>query len=449
MAIQQRAVSEEHIPHFSTFSKLFSASQMCFRFLEIAAYLLGESIRFMWRLLLNKLRRRSCSRRALLGQALAELCDSLGATFIKIGQILSTRCDLLPPEVIQPLIRLQDCTRPFAFRSVPTIIKAEFGRSLTEIFAEFEQKPLSSASVASVYQARLQNGQKVAVKIRRPDVVRKVRNDLRIMRLMARGLARLPAMKLVPVVDMIDEFGRVIERQLDFRLEAMNNRQFQEHFSQNDQVLIPALVEEYCSEAVLSMEFLEGLVRSDQLDWEESEYQESLKTGLRALYSMIFLKGFIHCDMHPGNFYFRKGGDVIILDMGFVASLNQNDRYQFSRFFFGIARNNGKDCARILYETASYKTMNFNRDAFNQAVIDLIDRSAGSNAAEFQVALFASQLFDIQRRHGLRGSTNFTMAILSLLVFEGIAKQFYPHLDFQSEARPFLVRALLQRAVPA
>ncbi len=446
MATSHSVNSEDGLHRLSSANKIVSFWQICFRLIEVTGNILFHACRLGVRLLLLRTGKRQTSRQALIGETLAELCDSLGATFIKIGQILSTRCDLLPLELVKPLVRLQDCTRPFAFRSVPTLIKAEFGRSLPDIFAMFEEHPVSSASVASVYRARLHNGRSVAVKIRRPGITRKVRNDLRIMRLIAHGLARLPAMRLVPVVDMINELGTLIEQQLDFRLEAMNNTQFQAHFAQTPLIQIPELIEEYCSEAVLTMEFIEGLTRIDSLDGEETEYQEALLTALKALYAMIFLNGFIHCDMHPGNLYFFKGGRVVLLDMGFVATLAHDDRYLFGRFFFDIATNSGRDCARILYETSSYQSPAFNRAAFDQAIIDLIRRSSGSKAADFQVATFASQLFDIQRRFGLRGSNNFTMAILSLLVFEGIAKQVYPHLDFQSEARPFLLKALLRNA---
>lgn len=420
--------------------------QICFRLVELFIHCLWQAMRLSGHLLLNWLGRQQRSRQAILGVFLTDLCDALGATFTKIGQILSTRCDLLPPELIQPLARLQDRARPFSFRSIPALIQEELGRPWNEIFAEFDEQPISSASVASVYRARLHNGAWVAVKIRRPGITRKVRNDLAIMRWVARRLARLKAMQLIPVVDMIDELGRLIEQQLDFQLEARNNRLFHAHFAGNQQVHIPQLMEDYCSAAILTMEFFPGLVRIDELDWEESEYQEALLTGLRALYSMIFLHGFIHCDMHPGNFYFLKGGEVVLLDMGFVARLQRDDRYQFGRFFFDIATNSGRDCARILYDTASFHSDAFQRDIFEREVIELINRSSGAMAADFQVATFAAQLFDIQRRNGLRGSNNFTMAILSLLVFEGIAKQTYPRLDFQREARPFLLQALKSRA---
>jgi ubiquinone biosynthesis protein len=236
-----------------------------------------------------------------------------------------------------------------------------------------------------------------------------------------------------------------IEQQLDLRIEAENNRHFRANLASESQVQIPALIDAYCTEAILVMEFIPDLVRIDELDWSQEEYQESLLTGLRALYAMIFLHGFIHCDMHPGNFFLRRGGKVVILDTGFIARFVEEDRRYFARFFMGIATNAGKDCARILCETASRQASYFDREGFDQAVVDLIKSTAGSRAAEFQVATFAFHIFDIQRRFGLRGSTNFTMAILSLLIFEGIAKQLYPQLDFQGVARSFVLRGMLRK----
>jgi len=416
--------------------------QVFFFFFSVSGLLCGHAARLATRLLVDRLTGSQRSRRALLGQSLAELCVSLGATFIKFGQILSTRRDLIPQDIVVPLTRLQDRVKPFAFRHVPATIQKQLGEPLTHIFAEFEEQPLASASIACVYRARLHNGPWVAVKIRRPAIVRKVRNDLRLMRFMAQLMARLPALRMVPVVETVEKMGRCIEQQLDLRIEAHNTRHFRALFAHNSQVQIPALVEDYCSEAVLVMDFIDDLVRVEDLSWEESEYQASLITGLRALYQMIFQDGFIHCDLHPGNFYLRKEGQVVILDTGFIATLSRDERAQFGRFFLGIATNAGQNCARILYETASYKPPHFDQDGFEQAVVELIDRSAGAKAANFQVAPFAYQLFDIQRRFGLRGSTDFNMAILSLLVFEGIAKQLYPLLDFQNEARPFLLRAV-------
>ncbi|EFH88433.1 ABC1 kinase family protein [Ktedonobacter racemifer] len=416
-----------------------------FRLGELLAHTGFHVTRFGALLLWNTLGKQRSSSQALLGRSIAELCASLGATFIKIGQILSTRHDLFPQEIIAPLAKLQDRVKPFAFRHVQAAFLAEFGRSISEMFAEFEEQPIASASIASVYRARLHSGQWVAVKVRRPGIVQKVEKDLWLMRFMARGLSRIPALRLVPVIEMVNELGTSIEQQLDLRIEAHNTRHFREQFAHNPQVLFPVLIEKYCSQAILVMEFIDGLVRIDQLHWEEAEYQESLITGLRVLYHMIFLDGFIHCDLHPGNLYLRKRGQVVILDTGFIAKMEPTDRYQFAEFFLGIATNAGKKCAHIIYETALSKPATFDREGFEREVMALIERSTGSKADTFQVAPFAAQIFDIERRFGLRGSINFTMAILSLLVFEGIAKQLYPFLDFQAEAKPFLFQALAQR----
>ncbi|GCE07689.1 ABC1 kinase family protein [Dictyobacter aurantiacus] len=422
-----------------------SVFQVGYRFLEIIAYVCVHGIRLALRLFFNTFRRQKRSRQSLIGQAIAELCDALGATFIKIGQILSTRCDLFTQDMMAPLSRLQDCIKPFPFHHVPIIIQQQLGRPLEEIFCEFEPQPISSASIGSVYRARLHTGQEVAVKIRRPGIVPKVNNDFYLLRSMASIMARFPAMRLIPMVEMIDELGQCIKQQLDLRIEAANTRHFREQLAHDSLVHIPELVDEYCTEAVMVMEFFDNLVRLDELDWTEEEYRASLLTALRALYYMIFLDGFIHCDLHPGNMYLRKGGQVVILDAGFVAQLKREDRHQFVEFFLGISMNAGKRCARILYETASYKSATFDQEQFQQEVRELIRKSSGANAANFQVATFAYQIFAIQKRFGLRGSTDFTMAILSLLVFEGIAKQLYPQLDFQTEARPFLFKAMVRK----
>jgi ubiquinone biosynthesis protein len=419
--------------------------QILLRFGELLALFCFYGARFGIKLLLSKLTRRPCCRQALLGTSLARLCETSGATFIKIGQILSTRCDLFPQEIIVPLVRLQDHIKPFAFRHVRAIIQEQFHRPLEEVFIEFDKRPVSSASIACVYRARLHNGQWVAVKIRRPDIVSKVHNDLHLVRFIAQWLSLLPALRFVPIVEMVNDLGQRLAEQVDLRIEARNTRHFRALFAQDEHVHVPALIEQYCSEAVLVMEFINHLVRIDELDWTEDEYQAALMTGLSALYRMIFLDGSIHCDLHPGNLYLCKGGGVVILDTGFVARMEQAERFQFAQFFLGIVTNSGKNCARIIYETASYKPPTLDREQFDQAVIDLIARNAGSKAATFQVAAFAFQVFDIQRRFGLRSSTSFTMAILSLLVFEGIAKQIYPHLDFQAAARPFLLQAILQQ----
>lgn len=377
----------------------------------------------------------------LLGQSIVELCEALGATYIKIGQLLSTRADLMPLAILRQLERLQDRVAPFDPRRVPAILAEQLGRPPADVFASIDSEPISSASVASVYRATLHNGRIVAVKIRRPEIVRVVHNDLRLMRWGTQLLVRLPPLRSVPMVELIEEMGEAIEHQLDFRREAENNRRFRSYFARDQHICIPALVEEYCTDAMLVMDYIPDLMRINQLRQQGIEYRPSVVTGLKALYQMIFIDGFIHCDLHPGNLYFRAGGDVTLLDMGFVKEFSLKERYLFARFFFGIVLNKGKECAQIIHETALSVSPAFDYEVFERAVSDLIRRSTGVRASEFQVASFAAQLFDIQRRCGLRASPNFVMAILALLVFEGIVKSYYADLDFQHEAIPFMFKA--------
>lgn len=387
--------------------------------------------------------KRPYSRQSLLGEAIAELCESLGTTYIKFGQLLSTRYDLIPSAILKPLERLQDRVAPFDSRYVPGILAKELGVVPAQIFASFDRQPISSASVACVYRATLRSGQEVAVKIRRPGIPRVVDTDLRLMRWSAGLMVRLPALRSVPMVEVIDELGEAITQQLDFRHEAAHNRQFRSHFVDTPQIRLPALVEDYCTDAVLVMEFLPNLTHVSELHQQGVNCRTSIETGLRGLYQMIFIDGFIHCDLHPGNMYFQSDGQVIFLDTGFVKSFTHEEKILFAKFFFGIVTNNGQQCAAIMRDIALSVSSDFDYPEYERAVCELIARSTKTRADKFQVAGFAMQLFDIQRRAGLRASPNFVMAILALLVFEGIIKTYCADLDFQREAQPFLLKVLI------
>lgn len=425
-------------------SRLAQPLQTLLRLLQLTANLLLSTARFGLRVPFARLQGKKMPWRASLGLSMAEFCVRSGATFIKVGQLLSTRQDLLPPEMLPPLLELQDRVAPFSFREVPKILRSQFGRSPRSIFAAFNSNVLASASIANVYKARLHDGRVVAVKIRRPGIARQVHDDLRIMEFVAGLMSRLPAFRLVPVVEVIGEFSQAIVQQLDFRREAANNKRFQESFAHNPGVRIPRLVEELCTDEVLTMEYVPNLGRLNLTGSSQGSYKEALITGLRALYQMIFVDGFIHCDLHTGNLYLRDDGTVVILDTGFVATLPSQDRHDFVDFFYAIAGNDGIGCARIMYETASYKSPRFDKAEFDKTVIALIEKTSGAKAGAFEVSAFVVQLFDMQRRFGLRGTSNFTMVILSLLVFEGLAKLVYPELDFQGEAIPFLTPILFQ-----
>ena len=391
------------------------------------------------------LRRRRDQYAQALGQSLAKFCEALGPAFIKTGQILSSRPDLLPAGVGAPLRRLQNQIAPFDGSRAAKIIETAFERPLHELFESFDVEPIAAASIAQVHRARLKDGREVAVKVRRPGVSRVVNDDIRILRFIAKSLSALPGMRAVPLPELVDEFVGPIRQQLNLNLEAANNRRFRKEFARTEHIRLPALVEDLCTENVLTMEYLDHLQRTDFNSLSTPERKTAALAGLRALYKMIFLDGFVHADMHPGNVYVREWGEFVILDTGLVAILDEANQRDFVDFFFGLINNEGLECARIIYENASYRAKTCDREAFEAAMVQLIARHSALKCHEFEVAQFVYELMEEQRRFKIRGSTKFMMTILSMVVYDGICKQLYPLCDFQNEARGFLITARYRR----
>jgi ubiquinone biosynthesis protein len=377
----------------------------------------------------------------LWGNFLARLFEALGPSYIKVGQILSSRPDLLPQETVDELGRLQDRVAPFDVGLIPGIFKSAFGRPIGDIFQTFDMAPISSASVAHVHRARLHDGTEVAVKIRRPGIVDKVHDDFRILRGFGRILELLPPLRNVPITSVINEFGEAIVQQLDFTLEAENNRCFQKNFRDAGHVRIPALFDSYCTDSILTMAYIPDLRKLSDIDLSPAERQQTATVGLQALYQMIFVDGLVHADMHQANVFFGPGSTFTMLDLGLVAKLETRVRKDFLDFFYAMATNDGLVCARIIYDGASYRSPRHERAAFERHIVELVNRYSSLSAHQFEVSGFVVGIFEAQRRFGIRGSTAFMMTILSLLVFEGILKQVYPEMDFQLEAKKMLPRA--------
>lgn len=373
------------------------------------------------------------------GVRLATLLEDLGPTAIKLGQILSSRPDLIPPCVTMPLSRLQDQLRPFSGEAAARTVETALGRPLSEVFSEFGLRPVSAASIAQVHRARLLDGREVAVKIRRPGVEITVERDLRALHTIARCLARLPGMRLIPVHELVDEIMLPIYEQLDFELEAENNRTLRKNFYRAERIAIPALVEELCTPAMLVMQYFPDLRKIGESELAPADARDVALTGLRALYRMIFVDGFVHADMHPGNLLVRGRAEVVMLDTGLVVRLDKSTQTDFVDFFFALVNNAGRECARIIEKNAQWLSPRFSRDEFQQEITQLIARHSALRSKDFEISGFVYQLIDTQRRCGVRGSTAFMMTVLAMVVYDGICKQLYADCDFQKEARPFLI----------
>ncbi|HET7464362.1 MAG TPA: AarF/UbiB family protein [Longimicrobium sp.] len=416
------------------------------RALELGWHAAAAAVRLGARLAAGTLTRGGETRASITGRTLAEGFEALGPAFVKLGQLLGTRRDLLGDDALRHLARLQDGLAPGPFGVVAGLFRAELGVETGAVFAELDPTPVASASIATVYRGRLYDGRVVAVKVRRPGVARRIGTDLRLLRAGARLLARLPPFRLIPVEATLAHFCACLERQLDFRAEAAACRRLRAALACEPGVVIPALVDELCGPSILTMEFIPGLRAHPARGGPEA--RQALGAAVRALYRMIFQEGCVHCDLHRGNLGFLRGGRAVLLDFGFVAEIGRYDRVKFAEFFLALATGDGARCARVAREMALAVPPGLDYAAFEAEVAALVAEASGARAGEFLVARFVGRLFDIQRRHGLRGTPAFVMPILSLLVLEGIVRDEDPGFDFQREARPFVVGPAVQALYP-
>lgn len=371
---------------------------------------------------------------------LPRLFERLGGAFPKVGQILSTRSDLLPEQICQALARLQDDTLPMSYVRVKQAIQMD---RVDEYILQFELQPVASATIAQVHRAvRKDDGRVVALKIRRDGVRRMLEVDCQIAALVGRVLTLLPQARSVPIREAIVEASGVLLGQMDFRREAANLDRLGRLFVDNQRVRVPALHHDLSGSGVLVMDFIDGLRKLNDPLVPQHVVQSALTAGVCALFKMIFEEGFLHCDLHPGNMLVDQDGKLIILDAGFVAEMDDESRTAFAEFFLSIALRDGCSAARIIRQTAQRLPKDLDVDAFDKEIGDLIHRVGGLKAREFHVAGFVLELFAIQRHHKIYGTSKFALPILSLLVFEGVAKQSYPDLDFQAESLPYVIAAL-------
>lgn len=365
----------------------------------------------------------------------AALLIGLGATFVKVGQIMSTRPDLFPPHLIKALTRLQDNVGAFAWSSVAKTIQTDLGKPVSELFATFEQTPVASASVAQVHRASLRTGEEVAVKVRRPGLDDLVRFDLSVMRLFAKVISIVPTIRLLAPVESVDEFARSIRDQIDLRIEANNNRRFTELFAGDPDVGFPRLYPELCSRHVLTMQFVRGVKVLDAPGAKGADGTRLAKIGFRTLLTMVFDHGFVHADLHPGNIFVDDAGKVIILDLGLTAELDEAARRAFALFFASWAGRNGKVMAKLMSELSpSAKVADY--AAYEAEVEAFVGRYHGKALGDVQVSTVAFDMFNILRRHRVRVNPVYTMCNVAIAVTEGIGKQLDPRLDLVQEALP-------------
>lgn len=383
------------------------------------------------------------------GCLLSLYLERLGPIFVKFGQAISTRTDYFHPEILAGLRRLQEHASPLPFRDVERELRTAYGENVAAVFPVIDPDALGSGAIAVVHRAVCADGRVVALKVCRPGVRAQLQLDAQLALATARLIARLPMMRDTPVVEAMSETFGILAAQTDFRREAASMRRLRENFRYVDGVRFPKIVDEFCTDTTIAMEYLDDLTRVDAPDIDVAERRRIALTGLRALYRMIFDHGFVHADLHPGNVFRDAVGRVAMLDGGLVTEVEEATRADFVSFFFAVVNNEGLECADIIWRTAAARPGSSRRPAFEKEMNDFIAIESAKKSGEFEVVGFVHRLLDIQRRHGLRATPAFVTMVLAMAVYDGLCRNLFPGCDFQGEARGYLIAARYRRSAHA
>jgi ubiquinone biosynthesis protein len=376
----------------------------------------------------------------LRGVELARMFERLGATYVKFGQIMSTRPDLLGPGYIEGLSRLQDEVPADPFVEVEATLARELG-TLRARIVELDETPLAAASVAQVHRGRLDTGEAVAIKVQRAAAEAQIDRDLWLLSLFASIVHRLPQIRPLSLPGAVERFAHAMQGQVDFRLEAANNRRFAESFVDVEGVEVPALFDALCTKRVLTMALVDG-VRATAPEQVGHHRAELAQLGAEAVLKMVFVDGFVHADMHPGNIFLTREGHVVLLDLGLVAEIPDGLRKPWCLTFMALAQRNGEELARLFYAYAPEVDRVVDYAAFERDVVDFFDGFYGKNLGDVEVSVVVGGAMAILRRHRVQVDPVFTVVNLALLVAEGLGKQLDPSLDLVSMSFPYLMRAL-------
>jgi ubiquinone biosynthesis protein len=367
----------------------------------------------------------------------------LGATFIKMGQVMSSRPDLFAPELIDELSHLQDRLPAFGFRRARRIVEQDLGRPLDEIFRDFEHRPIAAASVAQVHRAHLADGTEVAVKVLRPSIRRQVERDATILLAGARLLALHPRARLSDPVGHLRHFVDGIIGQTDLRTEAANYQRFAENFRDVPEVVFPEVYPELSSVRVLTMEFMRGVKLEDLAD----HHHTSLAVTVRhMMMKMCFADGFVHADLHPGNFLIRDDKEVVVFDAGMAKQLAPDALLQFIDFSKCLTMGSPDDFVTHCKRFHRYLG-EVDWDGLRRDVGALSQRFRSQDVGELEYSDLLSKVFAVARRYRVRPVPDMALIMVALVTAQGIGKYLDPDVNMFQEVAQYLMPIVLSRGL--
>jgi ubiquinone biosynthesis protein len=373
--------------------------------------------------------------------------EELGPTFVKLGQILATRPDLIPMSLVLELRKLQDDVPPFDGALARRQVEASLGRPIEAVFARFDEQPLAAASIAQVHRARLHSGEEVVVKVRRPNLEAIVRTDLEIMRTLAALLEQnAPELQQWRPLAIVEEFQRALSREVDLTNEAFNLVRFGANFAGDRQVHVPKAYLDLSSEAVLVVEFIDGVKMSDLAGLERMgvDRKRLAQVGVEFSMKQVFEHGFFHADPHPGNLFVLPGEVIAPIDMGMMGSLEPELVDALLELLVGMLLRDADKIVKLLFRLQLIDDR-VDVPVMRRDVKELIDRYWAVPIGEVDVATLIGRLFEVLQRHRVVMPSELLLIGKALATVDGMARELDPQLDPLRAIRPFILKQYLRR----
>ena len=393
------------------------------------------------------------------GQALAGVTTAarvrmamteLGTTFIKLGQMLSTRADLIGPDMTAELAELQSNVPAESAESARLLIEKDLGATLEELFAEFDETPMAAASIAQVYGAVLPSGERVAVKVRRTGIESRVITDLEIVQLLAELIeSQSASVRAYQPVAIVRQFRRTLMRELDFTYEKRNLEEFALHFEEDPNICIPRVYADLCSHQIITMDRLEGIPGTDieALKASGEDLAEFARRGANMYLEMVFRDGFYHSDPHPGNLILLPGNVVGVVDCGQVGRIDDDLRDEVEALLLGIVENDAEQVTEQVLRLGSVPH-DCPQDRLRADLDDFMADFVGHPLSDINVGSALSSLIEIIRRYHITLPPPLAMLLKTIIVLEGTSRRFSPDVSLAELMQPFCQRLLLRRFAP-
>jgi ubiquinone biosynthesis protein len=374
---------------------------------------------------------------ALNAEDLATDLERMGPIFVKLGQVLSSRPDLLPPAYVKALSRLQDRVEPFPSAEVEEIVERELGVPISKAFATFDATPIAAASLSQVHRAALRDGRQVVVKVQRPGIRPQIAADLEVLTQIAGFFDHHTEIgKRFRFLEMLDEFRRDLERELDYRQEARNLAQIGENLKAFRWIVVPRPIEGHATERVLTMDYIEArkITELGPHAPRDMDLQRLAEELFRAYLQQILVDGFFHADPHPGNILVTDDGRLALLDLGMVGQLSPARREQLLRLMLAISKGQGEEAADLLIRIG--ETLDdFNEREFRRQTTELIARYQGASVAEIEIGKVMLELSQLSRESQIGMPAELSLLVKAMLNLDDIARTLDPQFDPNASIR--------------